>query len=117
MLLIVVFLGRFDGVSPVIREGIAEGLEFLEAVGDCWHLPFERSGLGAGMEVGFITVQSHERAHPSGSIEGIVAGVLCRWKQCSPIILFFIAEAPKVVLEGLIHPLRLAVGLRVKRSR
>lgn len=68
-------------------------------------------------EAGVITVISIERRYARRGIARIIVREFGKRQEIYPIVLLVIAIHPKVLLDGLIHPFRLTVGLRMKRGR
>lgn len=60
---------------------------------------------------------SVERALSRGGMAGVVTGKLSQWQKVHPIFLMVAQEAPEILLQDLINPLRLAICLRVVCGR
>jgi hypothetical protein len=99
---LVSFLHSGYGVSEILMEFIKVGDEVGGAGGSEFLLQMDG-------DVRIVTFISKEWRDACRSVQSIVVGKLCDWKEVSPIVLLIITVDMEILLQGLIHLFCLSV--------
>ena len=91
-------------------------MNLLDAFFRFRHLPFRRTVLGAQFYLSIVAVHSHEWANSERLVLTLLVGKFRHKKQLRPVILLFATVYTKIMLQSLVLPLCLAIGLGMERG-